>query len=420
LDVGEHFFRHESGRLVAALTRLFGVHNLALAEDVTQHAFCRALEVWKVRGIPESPSAWLLTTAKHRAFDLLRRERTARDFAPELSRLLDSELLDHQRELLGAVDDAFSPGSIRDELLRMMFSCCHPSLAAEAQIALILNILCGFGAAEIAGALLTGRAAIEKRISRGKQTLARKKTLFDLADAEFEARLDTVRKALYLLFNEGYHGASPTSAVRPELCDEALRLTALLLDYGPAATPITQALSALMCLNAARLPARLDASGDLLAAPDQDRARWDARLVAEGLASFEAATRGDELSAFHIEAAIAVTHASASSFAATDWDAVVSLYDRLMSVAPSPVVALNRAIALGERDGPARALTELSAIDDVERLSAYPFFPAALGQFELRRGNLAAARQHFSRALSLSRNSAERRFLERRLAAATH
>jgi predicted RNA polymerase sigma factor len=415
LEVGEHFFRHESGRLVAALTRLFGVHNLALAEDVTQHAFCRALEVWKVRGIPENPTGWLLATAKHRALDLLRRERTARDFAPELSRLLDSET-----ELAGAVDDAFLPGTVRDEQLRMMFSCCHPSLPVEARIALILNILCGFGASEIASALLTGRAAIEKRISRGKQALAGKKTLFDLGDAEFEARLGTVRQALYLLFNEGYHGASPAGAVRAELCDEALRLTALLRQYGPAATPTTQALSALMYLNAAKLPARLDAAGDLLALAEQDRSRWDAGLIAEGLALFESSAAGDELSAFHVEAAIAVAHASAKSVATTDWNGVVALYDRLMSVAPSPVVALNRAIALGERDGAARALAELAAIADVDRLGAYPFLPAALGEFELRLGNYAAARQHFNAALSLARNDAERRFLEKRLARAAH
>jgi predicted RNA polymerase sigma factor len=301
-----------------------------------------------------------------------------------------------------------------------MFSCCHPSLPTEAQIALILNVLCGFGAAEIASALLTGKAAIEKRISRGKQALGAKKTLFDLGDAEFEARLGTVHQALYLLFNEGYHGASQAGAVRAELCEEALRLTALLREYGPAATPTTQALAALMCLNAAKLPARLDDTGDLLSLSEQDRSRWDARLVTEGLALFESSTGGDELSAFHVEAAIAVAHASAKTVAATDWNGVVWLYDRLMSVAPSPVVALNRAIAVGERDGPARALQELSAIAGVERLSAYPFLPAALGEFELRLGNVTAARRHFSSALALARNDAERRFLEKRLAATAH
>ena len=415
MDISQHFFRHESGRLVAALTRLFGVHNLTLAEDVTQHAFCRALEVWKVRGIPENPSAWLLATAKHRALDVLRRERTARTFAPELSRRLDSE-----RELSGAVDEAFLPGTIRDEQLRMMFSCCHPRLQEEAQLALILNILCGFGASEIASALLTGRAAIEKRITRGKKTLAESHALFDLADAQFDARLSTVRHALYLLFSEGYHGASPAGAVRPELCEEALRLTALLREYAPAATPITSALSALMCLNAARLPGRLDADGDLLAFSEQDRARWDADLLARGLTLFDASATGHELSAYHVEAAIAVAHASAPSFAETDWNRIVALYERLMSVAASPVVALNRAIAVAQRDGPAAGLAQLRAIGDAERLRTYPFYPAALGELELRLGDYAAAQKHFGAALALARNAAERRFLEKRLAAASH
>lgn len=415
MDVSEHFFRHESGRLVAALTRLFGVRNLALAEDVTQHAFCRALEVWKVRGIPEHPSAWLLATAKHRALDVLRRQRTARDFAPALSRHLDDE-----GELSGAVDEAFRPGTIRDEQLRMMFSCCHPQMQAEAQIALILNILCGFGANEIASALLVGRAAIEKRIARGKRTLAASRTLFDLADAEFGARLSTVRHALYLLFNEGYHGASQAGAVRPELCEEALRLTALLREYGPAATPITRALSALMCLNAARMPGRLDPNGDLLAFAEQDRSRWDGELLTLGLTLFDASAAGHALSAYHVEAAIAVAHASAPSFAQTDWIGIVALYDRLMSVAPSPVVALNRAIAVAQRDGPAAGLAALRAIRHSERLGQYPFYPAAAGEFELGLGHYAAAREHFRTALGLARNDAERRFLEKRLVVASH
>ena len=415
MPISEHFFRHESGRLVAALTRLFGAHNLALAEDVTQHAFCRALEVWKVRGIPENPSAWLLATAKHRALDVLRRARTARAFAPELSRSLDSE-----GELKSAIDAAFLPGAIHDEQLRMMFSCAHPQLTEAARIALILNILCGFGAAEIASSMLTGRDAIEKRISRGKQLLAGKKTLFDLNDAEFEARLSTVRHALYLLFNEGYHGASHAGAVRAELCSEALRLVALLAAFPPAATPTTHALAALMSLNAARLPARIDAAGDLLALVEQDRSRWDGRLLAEGLALFDRSTAGGELSAYHVEAAIAVAHVAAPSVAETDWSAIVALYDRLFQVTPSPVVALNRAIALGERDGAERALTELGRISDVERLAAYPFYPAAFGEFELRLGHFAAAREHFRTALGLCRNDTERRFLEKKLAAASN
>jgi RNA polymerase sigma-70 factor (ECF subfamily) len=406
----EHLFRRESGRMVAALTRIFGVHNLALAEDVVQDAFCRALEVWKVRGVPENPPAWLMATAKNRALDVLRRERTARTFAPEMGRLLESEWT-----IAPLVDEAFAAHAIRDEQLRMMFSCCHPRLPEEAQVALVLSILCGFGANEIAGAFLTGRAAIEKRISRGKKVLAGSKHLFDLADAEFSSRLSAVRRALYLLFNEGYHGASAESAVRAELCAEALRLTALLLEHPPAATPETSALAALMSLHAARLPARLDSAGDLSPLLDQDRSRWDARLVAQGLELLERSAAGRELTAYHVEAAIAAAHASASGVDQTDWPSIVSLYDRLMTIAPSPVVALNRAIAIAQRDGAERGMEELHAIEDRDRLKSYPFYPAAMGELELRRGNREAAREHFATALALARNPTERRFLEKRV-----
>jgi predicted RNA polymerase sigma factor len=410
MNLDEHLFRRESGRMVAALTRIFGVHNLALAEDVVQDAFCRALEVWKVRGIPDNPAAWLMTTAKNRALDVIRRERTARTFAPEMGRLLETEWT-----LAPVVDEAFAAHAIRDEQLRIMFSCCHPRLQEDVQVALILNILCGFGANEIAGAFLAGGAAIEKRISRGKKVLAAARRLFDLSDAEFVARLSAVRRALYLLFNEGYHGASGESAVRTELCTEAMRLTALLREYPPAASPETDALASLMCLHAARLPARLDAAGDLHALLDQDRSRWDAGLVAQGLALLESSALGHHVTAYHLEAAIAAAHAGAPSVDGTDWTLIVSLYDRLMALAPSPVVALNRAIALGQRDGPERGMEELQAIGDRERLNRYPFYPAAMGELELRCGNRDAARRHFSAALALARNPTERRFLEKRV-----
>ncbi|HYT73832.1 MAG TPA: DUF6596 domain-containing protein [Vicinamibacterales bacterium] len=415
VDLNEHLFRRESGRMVSALTRIFGVHNLALAEDVVQDAFCRALEVWKVRGLPENPSAWLMTAAKNRALDLVRRERTARTFAPEISRWLETEWT-----LAPIVDEAFAAHAIRDEQLRMMFSCCHPRLAEEVQVALVLNILCGFGAGEIAGAFLTGRAAIEKRISRGKKVLAGSARLFDLADAEFPPRLSAVRRALYLLFNEGYHGASTESAVRAELCHEAIRLTLLLLEHPAAATPETHALAAMMCLHAARLPARVDQAGDLSALLDQDRSRWDAGLVAQGLALLERSAEGAALTAYHVEAAIAAAHAGAASVDDTDWASIVWLYDRLMTVAPSPIVALNRAIAVAQRDGPQRGLDELHAIAEKDRLSRYPFYPAAMGELELRRQNRDAARQHFSAALPLARNPSERRFLEKRLKSIDH
>ena len=410
MELSEHLFRRESGRLVAALTRIFGVHNLALAEDVVQDAFCRAQEVWKVRGIPDNPSGWLMAVARNRAIDIVRRERTARTFAPELARVLDSEWT-----LAPAVDQAFSTSIVRDEQLRMMFSCCHPRLSEEVQVALVLNILCGFGAGEIASAFLTRRAAVEKRISRGKKVLAGSKRLFDLSDAEFIPRLSAVRRALYVLFSEGYHGASAEAAVRGELCGEAIRLAMLLLEASGADEPETCALAALMCLHGARLPARIDSAGDLSPLIEQDRSTWDRRLIEDGIALLNRSASGSTVSAYHIEAAIAAAHATAESVERTNWAAIVSLYDRLMEVSPSPVIALSRAIAIGQRDSPEGGLAALRAIADAERLCEYPFYPAAIAEFELRLGNGEAAREQFSRAASLARNPSERRFLDRRV-----
>jgi RNA polymerase sigma factor (sigma-70 family) len=413
VELDEHLFRHEAGRMVAALTRIFGVHNLALAEDVVQDAFCRALEVWKFRGVPENPSAWLMATAKHRAIDVLRRERTARTFAPELGRMLESEWT-----LAPAVHELFGPNAIQDDELRMMFSCCHPRLQEPAQIALILHILCAFSVGEVASAFLSSNAAIEKRITRAKKVLAGSKELFELNSAsDFSARLSAVHRALYLLFNEGYHGASTESPVRTELCGEALRLAGLLRRHPLASTPATLALGALMCLHAARLPARVDACGDLNSLLEQDRSRWDANLAAEGQILLDLSATGLELTEYHVEAAIASVHARALSAEDTDWERIVALYDTLLAIRPSPVVALNRAIAIAQHQGPERGLEEIHSIAGLDRLAGYPFYPATLGELELRSGRPEIACKHFHIAHTLARNAMERRFVERRIAA---
>ena len=413
MELSEHLFRRESGRMVAALTRIFGVHNLALAEDVVQEAFCRAVEVWKFRGVPENPSAWLMATARNCALDALRRERTARTFAPELGRLHESEWT-----LAPAVHQLFGPNEIKDDLLRMMFSCCNPRLSEEAQVALILHILCGFSVDEIAAAFVSSHAAVEKRITRAKRLLGRSRKLFDVgAAADFSARLPAVHTALYLLFNEGYHGASPEAAVRADLCREAMRLTALLLEHPLGATPTTYALAALMSLNAARLPARIDTDGRLNTLFDQDRSRWDQELVSEGLDLLERSAGGSEVSDYHVEAAIAAVHAEAPSAEDTDWRKIVALYDMLMTIHPSPIVALNRAIAVAQSEGPERGLEEIGAIDHSDRLATYPFYAAALGELELRLGRRDEARRHFEHAIALARNPMERRFLDQRLVA---
>jgi RNA polymerase sigma factor (sigma-70 family) len=407
----DHLFRHEAGRMVAALTRVFGVHNLTLAEDVVQEAFCRALEVWKFRGLPENPSAWLMAAAKHCALDALRRERTALTFAPELGRLLESEWT-----LAPVIQELFSTKEIQDDLLRMMFSCCNPRLPEESQVALVLNILCGFSVSEIAGAFISKHAAMEKRIARSKKVLAASKVLFDVtAAADFSKRLPAVQRALYLLFNEGYHGASAESSVRAELCREAMRLTAVLLEHPLGRSPATYSLAALMSLHAARLPGRLDLSGHLISLVDQDRSQWDLQLMSEGLTFLEISATGAELTEYHLEAAIAAIHARAAGMEDTDWKTIVSLYDALMTLRPSPILALNRAIALGLSEGPDRGLKAIGAIVDQERIAGYPFYHAALGDFELRSGRNEIAGKHFRKALALARNAVEREFLDRRV-----
>jgi RNA polymerase sigma-70 factor (ECF subfamily) len=414
-EAHDALFRHEAGRLVAALTRVFGVQNLALAEDVAQETLARAFEVWSFGGVPPHYAALLMTSAKNRALDVMRRERTARKFAPELGRMAESEWT-----LRPSVEALFLPDALKDDELRMMFTCCHPKLHEDAQVALVLNVLCGFAVSEIASAFLVTEAAIEKRLSRGKKALAESARLFELTAADFAPRLKAVHRALYLLFNEGYHGASAEAVVRRDLCREAMRLVRLLVDHAPAATPSTHALAALMYLGAARLPGRIDDAGNLTALFAQDRATWDAALIAEGLRLLDASAAGTQLTVYHVEAAIAGVHASAARAEDTRWGDIVGLYDVLMRIRPSPVVALNRAVAVAQHEGPARgleALDAVGAIDGSDRLAGYPFYAATRAELELRLGHTGQARDHFREALRLARNDGERRFLELRIAA---
>jgi predicted RNA polymerase sigma factor len=404
-------FRREAARLVAALTRAFGVKNLSLAEDVAQETLARAFIAWSHKGVPEHHAALLMTAAKNRALDVFRRERTARRFAPQLQHAIESAWTAQS-----SVDELFLPDALRDDELRMMFSCCHPRLHEDAQVALVLNILCGFGVDEIAAAFLVTPAAMKKRLSRAKTTLAESKRLFELAADDFAARLTAVHQALYLLFNEGYHGASAQALVRVDLCREAMRLMRLLVDHPPAATSATLALAALMCLHAARLPSRLDDAGNLKALFAQNRALWDATLISEGLQLLDRSAAGTELTVYHVEAAIAACHVAAGTAEETRWAEIVSLYDVLMKLHPSPVVALNRAMAIAQQEGPARGLAAIHAIEEAERLVSYPFYEASLGELELRAGRTEVALAHFRAARQLARNDGERGFLEQRIA----
>lgn len=396
----DHLFRHEWGKLVSTLVRVLGVRHVEIAEDVVQDALCRALEVWKYRGVPENPTAWLFQTARHRAVDLLRRHRRFDEARPKLSRTLAA----------GAAEDR-----VVDNQLRMMLSCARPGIPAEGQVAVILKYLCGFSVPEIARSFLASPAAVEKRLARAVRSMKREEGA-ELPDPEATAgRLGPVHQALYLLFNEGYHGSHPERSVREELCAEAIRLGNLLASHPAAATPATFALLALLCLHAARLPSRVDDSGSLILLEAQDRSLWSRPLVEQGITHLGRSAAGDELTSFHLEAGIAAVHAQASSFAETDWSAIFDLYTKLYRLSPTPVVALNRAIALGRVRGPDEGLRMLEGIRVSRTQEHYPFFEAAAGDFHERAGRGREAKLHFRKARDLARNDAERRILDERL-----
>jgi RNA polymerase sigma-70 factor (ECF subfamily) len=397
--------------MLAGLLRILGLQNFDLAEDIVQDSLVRALETWRFGRVPENPAAWLMLTARNRALDVVRRERSARRFAPDISYQLDSEWT-----LLPTLDELLLDSEIRDDQLRMMFSCCHPRLAPEVQMALILKILCGFGTGEIARAFLTESAAMEKRIARGKEALRETGTLYEIAsDAAIRDRLDAVLATLYLLFNEGYHGGHAELPIREELCSEAMRLLSMLLEHPAAAPPRAVALLALMCFHAARLRARADDAGCLVLLQAQERGLWDRSLIRRGVELLERAAEGDTISEFHLEAAIAAKHSLAVRYEETDWGGILGLYDLLLAIKPTPIVALNRAIAVGQVDGPEVALAALLAIPQ-DGLAAYPFFAAALGEMYRRAGRPKEAAEQYRCAIAQARSPAEAELFRQRLA----
>ena len=409
LHLADHLFRREAGRMVSSLVRVLGVRHLELVEDAVQDALVRALETWKFGGAPSNPAGWLLRSAHNRAIDLLRRQGSFDRLVPELARALESTV---PGEDLGE-----EAPPIADDELRLMFSCCDPALSPQAQVAVILKYLCGFSVREIAQAFLSGEGAVEKQLFRSRRALEERGALFEVRQpVQVRERIPSVHGAVYLLFNEGYHGAHPERVVREDLCHEAMRLGVLLTRL-PAAGPETQALLALFCFLAARLPARVGDDGNLLLLAEQDRGRWDRELVAEGLRRLDLSAEGEALGAFHLEAAIAARHAAAPTFAGTDWSSIRELYDLLLGLQPTPVVALNRAIAVGMAEGPEAGLRALAGIEGRHRLARYPFFPAAVAEFELRAGRPGRAAAQLRAALLLARNGAEEAVLARKLAA---
>jgi RNA polymerase sigma-70 factor (ECF subfamily) len=407
--VAEDFFRHEGARLVAILTGQLGVHRLQLAEDVVQEALVRALQTWPYRGVPENPAAWLTMTAKNIALDFLRREQRFHDKQPGI---VDEQ----ERWLSSPPGESGESEGIADDRLRMMFVCFHPQLSPESQTALALRTLCGFSPAELAAAFLTSEAAVSKRLVRARQRIHELALPFAVPEPhELPARLDDVLHTIYLLFNEGYKASSGDSLVREDLCHEAIRLARLLLEHPATAQPKTHALLALMLFNTARLASRIDPAGNLLRLHEQDRAAWDRKLIGLALQHLAIGAAGSELSVYHLQAGIAACHSTAASYESTNWPRILSLYDQLVELDASPVVALNRAVAVANVRGPQAGIEAVESIRNAQQLKSYYLYYAVLAEFEGQLQHLDAAADYLKKALQLTELESERVLLTRRL-----
>ena len=395
--------------MIAILTRIFGVEHLSLAEDVVQEALARALQTWPFYGVPKNPSAWIMRASRNLALDVVRRRKIFQSKQAEIIHLMDREGI--------APDEAiFSGEEISDDRLRMMFVCCHPVIPAEARVALALKTLCGFSVTEISRAFLTTDAAIAKRLTRAKQKIREAQIPFEIpAGEELTQRLDSVLHSLYLLFNEGYKASSGNKLVREELCHEAIRLASLLAEHPAGNRPKTHALLALMLLNTARISTRQDGEGNLLRLNEQNRTQWDQSMIARGMFHLTRSADGDEISEYHLQAGIAACHTSARHYQSTDWRQILSLYDRLVELDGSPVVALNRAIVVANINGPKAGLEAVSAIGDLEKLNSYYLLYAVLGEFEMRLNRPQAAAKQFRKSFELAETKSERAFLFKRL-----
>ena len=410
----DHLFRRESGRLVAILIRRLGAENLHLAEDVVQDALVKAMQTWPFTGVPVNPTAWILQTARNRAFDQTRRNTIWRGKKKTLLPLVEDCLESALRTRPPQFED-----EIQDSQLRMMFVCCHPRLPVEAQVALTLKVLCGFGEREIAAAFLATEPAIAKRLTRARQFLRDEHVTVDLPPAgELTARISGVQQALYLLFNEGYKASHGPALLREELCAEAIRLGELLVaQLGTDGAP-THALLALMYFGMARLPARVDAAGDILTLPEQDRGRWDRKKIQRGVVHLAASGGGVVVSRYHLEAGIAACHTLAASDRETNWREILGFYDELLARDSSPIVALNRAVALARISGPVAGLRAVETMVGRATLEHYHLLHAVLGQFWLDAGEHAKAAAAFRQASELAILAAERDLLCRRAAEA--
>lgn len=398
-----HLFRHEAGRMAAVLTRMLGASHLDDVDDIVQDTLVKAFEFWKIKGLPDNPSAWLFTVARNKAIDLLRQNK-------HNIKLESALALKIEEEPFCEVWDK----NVDDSVLRMMFACCHPAIPVESQIAFTLKTLGGLSVKEIAKAFLTSDETIAKRIYRAKEKFREEKIELVAPDwFDLPARLDSVLKVLYLMFNEGYYSSNPEYVMREDLCSEAVRLAYLLVQHPQVGQPKVKALLALMCLQASRFPARADDQNQIILLEHQDRSKWNRELMQRGFYFLEQASVGDWLSEYHVEAAIASVHATATDFKTTDWQALLKLYDTLHDMRPSNATSLNKAIAMGYAVSPQAGI---DALQNVSGLESSHYYHAALGNFFLRLNKPEEAKEHFNKALSLTSSDAESQLILKKIA----
>jgi RNA polymerase sigma factor (sigma-70 family) len=396
--------------MTATLARILGPARIELVEDVVQEALLTALGRWPREGIPTNPTAWLIQVAKHRALDALRRERLAED---REARIRDEIAYWADSAAVARADDPV----IVDDQLRMIFICSHPAIPPEARVTLTLKLAGGFGASEIARAFLAEETAIHQRLVRAKRRIREADLSLEMPEeSQLGERLESVLEVLYAMFTEGHTAHAGDTLLRRDICEDAMRLGALLLRHPSLARPQVHALLALFHLSAARFDSRADAEGELLLLAEQDRSRWDRQHISAGVRHLERAAAGEELTRYHLEAELAACHTLAPSWEATDWRRIVGLYDRLDKLVDSPIVALNKAVAVAEVSGAAAGLAILEALAGLSVLRRYPPYEAALGEMLRRLGRYEEAAAHFAQAAERGGSMPIRRFLERRIA----
>lgn len=410
----DHLFRQQSGKMVAVLTKIFGTENLELAEDVVQDTLLQAIETWKQKGIPDNPSAWLYRVAKNKAIDIIRRNKFSvqYDFSDNERVLLRSEYT-----LTTVMEQMWTEQVVQDDLLRMMYACCHPAISAENQITLILKTLCGFSTAEIAKSFVTSEDTISKRLYRTKEFFRQEKIRpeFPRAD-ELKNRTNSVLKTIYLIFNEGYNSTHSDSLIRKDLLEQAMYLCNIICCNQYTRLPEVYAAMALMHFHAARIDSRINDEGEIILLSAQDRSKWDKRLIEEGKNYMELASYGDQVSSYHIEGAIAFEHCIAARFEDTNWHNILTYYNWLYQLNPSPIVMLNRLMVVHKIYGPEKAKLEIDNLPPTPEFEKHYLFHSLVGEIYSGTDKVKAIAS-YEKAIALTQSAAEKKLLRKKIAA---